>query len=150
MNSEENKNTKKQNESKKLWPFVFLLLALVVADLLTKHFAGHIFKNSQFAFSLPLPLWLIYIIYAVVLSSIGYYVYKHNSGFGLYAKMAWVLIFAGALCNILERIALGFVRDFIYISLGPWTGVYNLADFYIILGIIILLFLPKDQTTHQL
>ena len=148
MISEDKTNTKQQNESKKLWPFVFLLLALVLADLLTKHFAGHIFKNNQFAFSLPLPLWLIYIIYAVVLASIAFYVYKHHWGFGFYAKIAWVLIFAGALCNILERIALGFVRDFIYITLRQWTGVYNLADFYIILGIIILLFLPKEQTTH--
>jgi lipoprotein signal peptidase len=49
------------------------------------------------------------------------------------------MIFAGAASNIGERILLGYVRDFIYISLYKWTGVYNAADGYIILGIVLLL-----------
>ena len=50
-----------------------------------------------------------------------------------------VLTFAGALSNVVERIVLGSVRDFIYIIFYHWVGVYNLADGYIIAGIILLL-----------
>ena len=59
------------------------------------------------------------------------------------AYFAWMLIFAGAASNIGERILLGYVRDFIYITFYKWTGVYNAADFYILIGIVILLFVNK-------
>lgn len=119
---------------------MFCLLA--VLDQLAKIFAKNIFKNFQFAFSLPVPVWLIYVINFAVLFFIINYVKKHYKILSGLANFAWLLIFSGAVLNIAERIVLGYVRDFIYISFYQWTGVYNLADFYIILGIMILL-LPK-------
>ena len=68
-----------------------------------------------------------------------YYIWKNYSYFNKTISFAWIVIFAGAVANVGERIALGYVRDFVYISLWKWTGVYNLADFYIIVGILVLL-----------
>ncbi len=110
---------------------------------LAKHFAPGIFHNQAFAFSLPLPVWLMYGIYATVLAVIIYYAWNNYRQFTLAASLAWALIFAGAFSNVVERLVLGYVRDFIYISFFRWTGVYNLADFFIILGVIILLFKPE-------
>ncbi len=94
------------------------------------------FKNAQFAFSVPLPAGLIYIIYALVLGVLIIYVYRNYVGFRLANYMAWTLIFAGSLSNIGERIALGYVRDFIYFYGG---GIFNTADIYIVLGVLILI-----------
>lgn len=125
---------------------VFLFLVLIVLDQLAKHLAKRIFYNSAFAFSLPVPVALIYVIYSAVLIGIIYYVFKHHRGFNLHTHTAWLLILAGAFSNVGERIILGSVRDFIFITLSKWTGVYNLADFYIIIGILILLFIKPSTS----
>jgi lipoprotein signal peptidase len=56
------------------------------------------------------------------------------------------LILAGAVSNVGERTIFGFVRDWVYI----YTGVFNLADGYIILGIIILFFYSLMTKTTEM
>jgi lipoprotein signal peptidase len=115
------------------------LFFFVAIDQLVKFLVPNPFKNYFFAFSLPVPTVIMYGIYFVVLSASIVWAEKHWRGETNLFKLAWVLIFAGAFANVGERIILGYVRDFIYISFFRWTGVYNLADGYIILGIIILI-----------
>jgi lipoprotein signal peptidase len=101
--------------------------------------AAAIFRNYNFAFSVTLPVWLMYVYYFLILIVIGWYVRSRYRTFSGQEKIAWVLISAGALSNIGERLVLGYVRDFIYFG----SGVFNIADFYILLGIGLLLFRPK-------
>jgi lipoprotein signal peptidase len=77
----------------------------------------------------------MYGIYAGALILIFWYLAKHFFNFDSIQAWAWILILAGALANIGERIVLGYVRDFIYI----FNGIFNFADGYIILGIVLLL-----------
>ena len=122
------------------WPTgIFLFALLIVFDQICKRFAHNVFFNSAFAFSLPVPPFLMYAIYFLVVIGMAYYVFKNHKNFSVLIYFAWTLIFAGAASNIGERIFLGYVRDFIYITFYKWTGVYNAADGYIILGIILLL-----------
>ncbi len=133
-------NSDYKTNAPKFWPWgVFLFAILVSADLILKHFAKNIFRNYVFAFSVPLPIWLIYTIYFIVIIGIIYYLSKQYKILPITAKIAWAFILTGAVLNVFERIVLGYVRDFIYISLYHWTGIYNLADFYILFGIVILL-----------
>ncbi len=120
------------------WAGVFLILAL--ADQLIKYFIPEdkFFFNHQFAFSLPVPGYLMYIIYFFILLLIFLYLRKNYLNFSRFEKIAWALILAGGVSNIAERLVLGYVRDYVYISFNKWIGVYNLADFYIIIGIIIV------------
>ena len=60
-------------------------------------------------------------------------------------KLAWALVLAGGASNIIERIIMGSVRDFIYIHWRNLTGIYNLADFYIIVGVLVLLVAPRFE-----
>lgn len=121
---------------------VFLFVALILLDQLAKHFSHNIFFNSQFAFSLPVPSWLMYGIYALVLVAMIVYCLDHYRQFTGAQATAWVMIFAGAVSNIGERLVLGYVRDFIHLYFYRWVGVYNLADFYILGGVALLLILP--------
>jgi signal peptidase II len=140
-----------QKNAQLFWlPGVFLFIALILIDQVSKYFAKNIFRNYAFAFSLPVPSSFIYLIYAVVLGGMIYYVLKNNKNFSVFVKIAWTFIFAGALSNISERILLGFVRDFVYISFYKWTGIYNLADGYIILGIVIILFNQSKNSKLQI
>lgn len=114
-------------------------ITLILIDQLSKVAAGHlgwsIFLNDQFAFSLPVPVVVMFAIYIAVLIGISIYVYKTWIRFDDLQKTAWVFVYAGGLSNVFERIALGHVRDFIPIA----NGMLNLADFFIIIGLILLL-----------
>jgi signal peptidase II len=97
-----------------------------------------LFENAHFAFSLPLPIYVIYLIYFLALLLISIYVVKHFNLFLKKELFAWLLIFAGAISNIAERIIRGSVRDYLYIY---GDGILNLADLYILFGILSLLYL---------
>ena len=123
------------------WGLGFLFLFAV--DQIVKLFVVNPFRNYFFAFSLPVPTVIMFAIYFVVLSVSIVWAKKHWLRENNVFKMAWVLIFAGAFDNVGERVILGYVRDFIYISFFRWTGVYNLADGYIILGVLFLVVLMR-------
>lgn len=55
--------------------------------------------------------------------------------YGLKLKM-WKIIFAGGISNLFDRIYRGFVIDYISIK---YIGVCNLADFCIVIGVVILI-----------
>jgi lipoprotein signal peptidase len=150
----QNQNLPKQKESAVKSSFFFFILVFifaVVVDQVVKKLAfskSDQFKNYAFAFSLPLPLWLMYAIYILVLVAMAYYVFANWQKLSFIAKFAWTLIFAGALSNIAERIILGYVRDFVYVHFFQLTGIYNLADFFIIIGIILLV-VPFSKFNHR-
>ena len=51
-----------------------------------------------------------------------------------------VLLFSGALGNFIDRVALGYVRDFInFIILGYDFPVFNIADIAIVLGVCLII-----------
>lgn len=95
-----------------------------------------IFPNANFAFSLHVPVALMYAVYAaVIVGLVAWYARMPRPKWQ--QTLALELILAGALSNILDRVVLGYVRDFIYIF---WGNVFDLADVFIVAGILLLLF----------
>ena len=119
--------------------WIIIVFVLIIIDQLTKWAASllnwSIFLNNDFAFSLPVPIVLMYAIYVSVLTGIGVYLFKSWHRFDHKQKLAWSFVLAGGLSNIGERIMLGAVRDFIPIA----NGMLNVADFFILGGLILLL-----------
>lgn len=150
-------NQIKKDEGSHVGSFVFWFLSvagLVALDQLVKIFVFKYippqgnnylaltqFKNFNFAFSLPVPVGIMYGIYSVILLTIFLYLSKNYYLLPSPSKWAWALIVAGALSNVGERLLTGSVRDFIYI----YHGIFNLADGYIIFGILLLLFQAKKK-----
>ena len=88
--------------------------------------------------SLPTPLRLALFTIGAGIGLAGLLVYL---AFG--CRLSWLsfaalgLAWAGGMSNLFDRITRhGLVSDFIYIRMGPFhTGVFNVADFVIMLGI---------------
>ena|SRR5581483_11205449 len=129
--------------------FAFLFVLLIVVDQVAKKNALDVFRNANFAFSLPLPVWLMYAVYFLVLGGLIFYAFKNYRRLNNLSFLGLTFIFAGALSNIFERIFLGSVRDFIHIVFYRWVGIYNFADFYIIIGILVLLFADTKSKNQQ-
>ena len=55
------------------------------------------------------------------------------------AAVGLMLFVAGGLSNLVDRVAIGTVIDFLNIGIGPWrTGIFNVADVAIMAGAALL------------
>jgi signal peptidase II len=79
----------------------------------------------------------------VIIGFLIFLVFKVNL---YYQKIFLALIFSGAISNIIDRIRLGCVVDYIDLKFFP---VFNLADIYITVGaILILLSMRKNKNSR--
>lgn len=129
-----------ETQTKRSFGFWFaVIVTLIVVDQLTKFLAqknlSSIFLNKNFAFSLPVPIVAMYAIYIAVMIVVLVYLLRSWPTLFRKEKIAWSFILAGGISNIGERIIFGYVKDFIPIL----TGIFNLADLFILFGLILLL-----------
>lgn len=154
---------------------IFLIIPLgLVADQLSKFWAAkhligkpisligdwfsfHYSENTGAAWGvLSDKTWLLALVscIACILIALYYFLGKYHSkltGFSL------ILIFTGALGNLLDRLFRGYVIDFINLNFFALFGgdfpIFNIADIFVTIGvallIITLLFLEKEEASHE-
>ena len=118
----------------------FLAIApfVVFFDQLSKYIAGDIVPiicNKGIAFGIGLPDPVGIIIALIVLPFIFYLMImekKTPSAIGL------SLVFGGGVSNLIDRLTLGCVRDFIQVPSLTWWPSFNLADSAISIGVLIV------------
>lgn len=137
-----------------------LFLILVALDLITKSLAVsalrdgiHIdlirgvlefyyIENRGAAFGIFQDGTLILGIISAISLCVIIFLYLRTPGDRKYLPLRLVLVFlsAGAAGNLIDRVSLHYVRDFIYFSLIDFP-VFNLADVYVVVsGIFLILF----------
>lgn len=129
--------------------FIRLIMILVVADQLSKFIAVNfysdkIFMNEGIAFSISFKTTLLIGFSLIVILGIIYAIYKNI----LKKNLVWTLFVAGAVGNLIDRVRLGAVIDFI--NLG-WFPVFNIADVLLSLaavGIIYFYILTNKHNEH--
>ncbi|OGI25089.1 MAG: signal peptidase II [Candidatus Moranbacteria bacterium RBG_13_45_13] len=127
--------------------FLFLLLSLVSLDQLSKFiFHENSICNKNIAWSIPIAPSVFYFLWAIIFLFLIYCFLNRKH----FEKTALVFIISGGISNIIDRLAHGCVIDFIDIKIWP---VFNLADVYITIGILMLLLeyikSPSRKTGHQ-
>jgi len=94
------------------------------------------FANPGIAFGIPLGgSWLVVFLILVFLVLLFLYV-KYLRTDGWVSVLGLALVLGGAVGNIVDRIRLGYVVDYVAISVLP---IFNLADIFIITGILIMI-----------
>lgn len=147
---------------------ILSFLVLLAADQLTK-FLAEAFLAGNRTFSLIPGVFQLYylqnrgaafgmlsgrqwafIIIAAVMTCLAVYVYLHLPGSAHYhfMRIVCVLIAAGAMGNMIDRVTRHYVTDFLYFSLIDFP-VFNVADCYVCVGaalaVISLFTLYKDD-----
>ncbi len=98
----------------------------------------HNYGISFGLFSGIIPSWF-FVILGIIITFLVFIIYLKSSKY--IEKYGLILIIAGALSNILDRIYNGYVIDFIYLHYNQfyWPA-FNFADIYISIGIFLIVF----------
>lgn len=147
---------------------VLLLAVLIFLDQLTKHFAVIYLKdevpvsivdgvfelnyleNRGAAFGMLQDQKLFFIFIAVVILAVIVYVLIKTPNQRKYTKLHIALVFiaGGAIGNMIDRLKLDYVVDFLYFSLINFP-IFNVADIYVTVSavylVILLLFVYKES-----
>jgi signal peptidase II len=81
----------------------------------------------------------MYGIYALACVGLLAFIVPKWGRLSFFMRLAWTLVVVGALSNIADRLMFGYVRDFIQVG----SGYLNFADFYILIGVGLLLFYER-------
>ncbi|MBU1118644.1 signal peptidase II [Patescibacteria group bacterium] len=91
------------------------------------------YQNSGIAFGIPVPQFILYSLIGVVTALLLYY-YREKLNNPFYAVIV-SCIAGGALSNIVDRVTLGYVTDYLGVLIWP---VFNIADVAIVCGVLLL------------
>lgn len=150
----------------------FLIVMIIIGlDLVTKHFfyqsnltiipyligfrvvSGLNTGGAWSIFSSGTTMLIVFTI-IIILGLIAFDIYLKKINIVYSLSISFLL--GGAIGNLIDRIALGGVRDFIYFPFMPSFPTYNLADSFIFIGSVLLfiyvifLFKPKNSKTETL
>jgi len=79
--------------------------------------------------------FLLGVLSAVVALGLIVYLWRNRSGLSVLAGAALSLVLAGAVGNMIDRLRLGYVVDFIYVRSGNFDfPVFNVADSCVVIG----------------
>ena len=96
-------------------------------------------KNRGIAFGMfQGKLDIISVATVIAIIAIIYYLYKDRNKMPILEKIGFNFILAGAIGNMIDRVARGFVIDMIDFT-GIWAFVFNLADVWINIGVLLIL-----------
>lgn len=152
---------------KKWVQLAVVVIVLVVMDQLTKYWASnslisgaievipgvfefHYVENRGAAFGILQNQQWFFIIGTLIMTVVLLIMYRK---FPLEKRCFWLrvscmLIISGAIGNLIDRVAVQYVVDFLYFKLIDFP-VFNVADCYVVIGVgilILVFFLQKEMT----
>lgn len=99
-------------------------------------------QNTGIAFDLPVWTPLILVLVVLIIAGLVGLAYKNRNSKPWLAA-ASIIIALGALGNLIDRIAYGFIVDYIIFPLSG--SAFNLSDTVIIAGLVIILFSKRKK-----
>lgn len=138
---------------KNWFKIIFTIILVLVVDLTTKHFLFDVqyFNLIPNVISIATnggntgAAWGMFsgktawLIIASVIMIAGLFVFNHFvKNKNLFYCLGFGFVIGGALGNLIDRIVLNYVRDFIYLDFFPSFPIFNLADSFLCVGAVML------------
>lgn len=149
---------------KKILITIFTIIFVLVADLTTKHFLfnityfnliPHVISiatnggNTGAAFGAfggkTVALIIVSVLMLVALLIFSRFIEKKTVTY----RIGFGLILGGALGNLIDRVVLGYVRDFIYLDFWSGFPTFNIADACLCVGVAIVAVYLLFKTGHK-
>lgn len=119
---------------------------LILTTMRFKNYNNSLFdlvfvKNTGAAFSILENYSMFLIVFSLIAAiTIIYYAVKHVDKFTVFACYWAAMLVAGVGCNLYERIAFGYVRDFFKLNFIDFP-VFNISDIFICVSVFALIFI---------
>ena len=141
-------------KKKDLILYAIVITFVLFGDQLTKYMADHMMilqqsyevidgffyftyvHNYGAAWSMfnNMGMWFFYLVTIVELVAVSYF-FIHSKPHELLLRFGLILIIAGGLGNFIDRLFLGYVRDFIHFYILNYDfPIFNIADIAVCLG----------------
>lgn len=104
----------------------------------------HYVENSGAAFGILQHKKVFFIIMtSIVIIYIAYFLFKNSHNLNKWMEIFLVMLMGGAIGNLIDRIRLGYVIDFISVRLGKGYNfpVFNIADISIVVATFCITFM---------
>ncbi len=102
----------------------------------------HYVKNYGAAFGiLQNQRWFFIVITSIVVFAMVVYMLRNNKNITILTKLSISMLSGGAVGNLIDRVRLGYVVDFIKLDLKIYNfPVFNIADIFIVVGTALLVY----------
>ena len=110
---------------------------VVIKDILRFSYC----ENKGVAFSFEsghVPVFII--VNLLMICGLIFYFERNRKDFNLLGKIFFIMVIAGGISNLLDRVFRGYVVDFININDFINFAIFNVADIFIVVGVIGLAF----------
>lgn len=118
---------------------------VLAGDVFFLHIGIKWVLNKHFAFSVPAPQWVIGAVVLTVLILVARRWWQEVRA-GLTSSYGLALVLGGALGNIIDRVRLGGVQDWIEVGIKGWsTSSFNIADVLIVVGVVLWVYVSRQE-----
>lgn len=157
MNNPTPRQESKEGKKLPLLAFFGLILLCIAVDQGTKYWAVQVLKpvgdiplwegvlhltyaqNTGMAFSmLSQHTWVLTLITGLFLTGAIVFLILRRQKLPLFIQVVAALIIGGGIGNLIDRMTLGYVIDFIYVKIINFA-IFNGADSFVVVGCILLL-----------
>jgi signal peptidase II len=124
--------------------FFFFVFLDQASKYIVRQTGGFYVCNPNISFGIALSPAIFWTLWTGIILTILYLFLNPKGQPIKFTAAGYLLILAGAFSNIIDRLALGCVADFIDLKFWP---VFNLADVFVSAGVIMLLlnYLKKEN-----
>lgn len=106
-------------------------------------------NNTGAAWSILSNNTLLLIIISVFALIAIYQYFIKNKKLNKYESYAYATLYAGIIGNLIDRIVFGHVKDFLAFNIFGYNfPVFNMADIYIVLSMIFVIYFIYKEDTH--
>ena len=84
--------------------------------------------------------WVFMVVSSVAIVGLSVYLFRHRKD-SLWVQVPLAMIIGGGIGNMIDRVALGYVIDFLDFSNIGFPWVFNVADSFVTVGSFLLIFL---------
>ncbi len=112
-------------------------------------------ENSGAFLSMGQTWWqplksILFIVLPIMMLLMGIYYMMRLGGRRPWVTLALGFAIGGGVGNMIDRVLYGSVTDFLHIRIGPFqTGIFNMADVSIMIGIVALLLFALRGRRHD-
>ena len=136
--------------------YILLFIAFLASDMWVKHWTLEVLKevgsmevlpgflaltyaeNKGAAFSMLSGARWFFVVVAVIFIAVLFYMYKKNYFTTWWSKLGAVMIAAGTVGNVIDRVRYGFVVDMFEVLFMKFA-IFNVADIFITVGAVLFL-----------